>query len=108
MHDLVLTTNRINGRRYPRVDPLPVSEGELVRFTMRNDSVLWHPMHLHGHSVRLQTSAGPGPVKDTVSVPAGGGTATFDFVASNPGRWMFHCHNHYHMDNGMARLVTYP
>jgi FtsP/CotA-like multicopper oxidase with cupredoxin domain len=107
-YDLVLTTNRINGRRYPNVDPFPVSEGELVRFTMRNDSVLWHPMHLHGHSLRVQTTAGPGPVKDTVSVPSAGGTATFDFVASNPGDWMFHCHNHYHMDNGMARLVTYP
>ena len=84
-----------------------VAEGETVRFTMRNDSELWHPMHLHGHSFRVRTASGPGPVKDTVSVPAKGGTATFDFIARNPGAWMFHCHNHYHMDNGMARLVTY-
>jgi FtsP/CotA-like multicopper oxidase with cupredoxin domain len=107
VHDLVITTNRINGRRFSDAEPLPVSDGELVRVTMRNDSDLWHPMHLHGHSFRVRTAAGPGAVKDTLTVAAKGGTGAFDFLARNPGRWMFHCHNHYHMDNGMARLFTY-
>ena len=106
-HDLVLETNRINGKRFQDADPLPVAEGELVRVTMRNDSELWHPMHLHGHSFRVLTDAGPGAVKDTLAVAAQGGSAAFEFIARNPGNWLFHCHNHYHMDKGMARLVTY-
>ncbi len=41
-----------------------------------------------------------------MTVPSGG-TGAFDFLGDNPGEWMFHCHNHYHMANGLARLVSY-
>jgi FtsP/CotA-like multicopper oxidase with cupredoxin domain len=88
-------------------DPLPVSEGEWVRFTMRNTSSKWHPRHLHGHHFQVLAPGGRGPVKDTVTVPAGGGEVTFDFLATNPGRWLFHCHNHHHTEDGMLRLVEY-
>jgi FtsP/CotA-like multicopper oxidase with cupredoxin domain len=64
-------------------------------------------MHLHGHHFQVVTPSGRGPVKDTVSVPSQGGEVTFDFLAGNPGRWLFHCHNHHHMEDGMVRLVEY-
>jgi FtsP/CotA-like multicopper oxidase with cupredoxin domain len=106
-YDLVLSGTQIDGQSYPDADPLPVAEGEWVRFTMRNTSSKWHPMHLHGHHFQVRTSTGRGPVKDTVAVPSRGGEVTFDFLATNPGRWLFHCHNHHHMEDGMLRLVEY-
>ena len=106
-YDLTLSGMEINGQRFPDADPLPVAEGEWVRFTMRNTSAKWHPMHLHGHHFQVLTASGRGPVKDTVAVPARGGEVTFDFLATNPGRWLFHCHNHHHMQQGMLRLVEF-
>jgi FtsP/CotA-like multicopper oxidase with cupredoxin domain len=106
-YDLTLTGTQIGGQSYPDADPLPVTEGEWVRITMRNTSSKWHPMHLHGHHFQVLAPGGRGPVKDTVSVPARGGEVTFDFLAGNPGRWLFHCHNHHHMEDGMLRLVEY-
>ncbi|WP_104525685.1 multicopper oxidase family protein [Blastococcus atacamensis] len=105
--DLTLDGTEISGQSYPDADPLPVVEGERVRLTMRNTGAKWHPMHLHGHHFQVLTTSGRGPVKDTVAVPAHGGEVTFDFLATNPGRWLFHCHNHHHMEDGMVRLVEY-
>ena len=48
-----------------------------------------------------------GAFKDTVIVPPHMGQITFDFVADNPGDWLFHCHNLYHLEAGMARLIRY-
>jgi multicopper oxidase len=107
LHDLTLTGTQIGGQSYPDADPLPVADGEWVRFTMRNTSSKWHPMHLHGHHFQVLAPGGRGPVKDTVAVPARGGEVTFDFLATNPGRWLFHCHNHHHMEDGMLRVVEY-
>lgn len=101
-----MTTNEINGQNFPAADTLDVSAGEWVRVTMRNTSAMWHPMHLHGHHFRVATSAGQGPLKDTMTVSSGA-AASFDFVADNPGKWLFHCHNHFHMDKGMARVVSF-
>jgi len=106
LHDLTLTGSEINGQNYPDAEPLAVAAGEWVRVTMRNDSSMWHPMHLHGHHFRVLAPGGNGPLKDTMTVP-GGEAATFDFLGNNPGEWMFHCHNHYHMANGMAQVVSY-
>jgi FtsP/CotA-like multicopper oxidase with cupredoxin domain len=106
-YDLTLSGTQIGGQSYPEADPLPIAEGEWVRFRMRNTSAKWHPMHLHGHHFQVLTGTGRGPVKDTVVVPSRGGEVTFDFLAANPGRWLFHCHNHHHMEDGMLRLVEY-
>ncbi|WP_309229633.1 MULTISPECIES: multicopper oxidase family protein [unclassified Blastococcus] len=105
--ELELSGTQIGGQSYPDADPLPVAEGEWVRISMRNTSAKWHPMHLHGHHFQVLTPTGRGPVKDTVTVPARGGEVTFDFLATNPGDWLFHCHNHHHMEDGMVRLVRY-
>jgi FtsP/CotA-like multicopper oxidase with cupredoxin domain len=106
-YSLTLSGTEIDGQRFPDADPLPVAEGEWVRVGMRNTGAKWHPMHLHGHHFQVVTPSGRGPVKDTVSVPSQGGEVTFDFLAGNPGRWLFHCHNHHHMEDGMVRLVEY-
>lgn len=92
----------INGQAYPAADPLMINKGERIRFRMSNHSMMLHPMHLHGHFFRVGNA-----LKDTVLVAAHMGRAEFDFVADNPGRWFFHCHNIYHMEAGMAREVRY-
>ena len=90
----------IDGQAYPDAEPLEVNHGEVVRVRMTNHSPMIHPMHLHGHFFRVGNVT-----KDTVLVPPHMGQVTFDFLADNPGRWFFHCHNIYHMEAGMAREV---
>ncbi|HEU4542762.1 MAG TPA: multicopper oxidase family protein [Jiangellaceae bacterium] len=85
---------------------LPVHEGERVRLVLENDTMMWHPMHLHGQPFQVQVAGGGGPVKDTVNV-APMDQVTVDFVADNPGTWMLHCHNVYHAETGMHTLINY-
>ncbi len=92
----------IDGQAYPDADPLAIGEGEYVRVRMVNRSPAIHPMHLHGHFFQVGDA-----VKDTVLVPPHGGQITFDFLADNPGDWLFHCHNVYHLERGMARVFEY-
>jgi FtsP/CotA-like multicopper oxidase with cupredoxin domain len=92
----------INGQAYPNADPINVRRGERVRFRMTNHSMMLHPMHLHGHFFRVGRA-----LKDTVIVPPHMGRIDIDFVADNPGNWLFHCHNLYHMEAGMMREVRY-
>lgn len=96
----------INNQLYPDADPLEVREGEWVRFNLRNRSMMDHPMHLHGHFFQVRNGSGRGPLKDTVTVDSHG-SLSIDFVADNPGDWLFHCHNLYHIEAGMARVVSY-
>ena len=106
--DIDLTAGRgpgvwlINGQRFPNADPLQVNAGEHVRMRMTNRSPVVHPMHLHGHFFRVGDA-----LKDTVMVPGHMGRVTIDFLADNPGDWLFHCHNIYHLEGGMARIVEY-
>ncbi len=92
----------IDGQAYPDADPLQVSVGDHVRIRMINRSPVVHPMHLHGHFFQVGDA-----VKDTVRVPSHMGEVVLDFVADNPGDWLFHCHNIYHLEAGMARVLTY-
>ena len=92
----------INGQTYPNAEPLEIHAGEQVRVRMTNMSMMMHPMHLHGHFFRVGRA-----MKDTVLVPPHMGRVTFDFLADNPGQWLFHCHNLYHMERGMARAFQY-
>ena len=102
------TSWTINGQIYPNADPFVVREGARVQIAMTNRSMMPHPMHLHGHTgiLRWPGIAHPGFVKDTVLLNPMD-TATLEFTADNPGRWLFHCHNLYHMELGMARVVEY-
>lgn len=92
----------IGGQAFPEADPLEIHAGELVRVEMVNHSMMLHPMHLHGHFFQVG-----GALKETVIVPAHMGRVRFDFFADNPGDWLFHCHNLYHLESGMARVFRY-
>ena len=87
--------------------PIEVGFGEVVRITLTNPTPMYHPMHLHGHVFRvLGGDEERAPRKDTFSVRPGS-TRAIEFYANNPGRWLFPCHNLYHMASGMAREVRY-
>ena len=86
--------------------PIPFRLGERVRVTLINDTMMPHPIHLHGHFFELVIGHGANaPRKHTVNVPPGS-KMTFDLTASAAGDWAFHCHNLYHMTAGMMRVVT--
>ena len=97
----------INGRAINQDRLLYIEKGEVVRITFVNESMMHHPMHLHGHFFRVLNPAGDkSPLKHTVDV-APHMTRVIEFYANEPGQWMLHCHNLYHMDSGMARVVRY-
>ena len=106
----------IGGQYFPteyvpdgKADSLRISPGDRVAVEIVNRTSMDHPMHLHGHFFRLLARPGAdahAPLKHTVTV-APGETTRFEFVADNPGRWFFHCHNVYHLETGMARVFEY-
>lgn len=97
----------INGKAIFQDRLLNIKEGDVVRFTFKNETMMHHPMHLHGHFFRVLNQEGDfSPLKHTVDVPPMG-TRTIEFYANEPGQWMLHCHNLYHMESGMARVVRY-
>ncbi|MEO6081456.1 MAG: copper resistance system multicopper oxidase [Steroidobacteraceae bacterium] len=86
--------------------PLAFRVNERVRITLVNDTMMAHPIHLHGHFFELVTdNPGHHPRKHTVNV-APGGKVTFDLTADAPGDWAFHCHLLYHMHAGMFQVVS--
>lgn len=94
---------------YPNADPILFNYGDNVRIHLPNKTPMWHPMHLHGHFFRLLIpGADPrfAPLKHTVSVPPKK-DLSIEFLADNPGKWFFHCHNLYHLEAGMARECIY-
>jgi CopA family copper-resistance protein len=94
-----------DGEKFSEVKaPLPFEKGERVRVTLVNDTMMAHPIHLHGHFFELVTGHGDhSPRKHTVNVLPGG-KVSWDFTAE-PGDWAFHCHLLYHMHAGMMQIV---
>ena len=87
-------------------EPIPFTEGERVRVNLINDTMMSHPIHIHGHFFELVTGHGDhAPRKHTVIVQPGG-KVTWDFTADAVGDWAFHCHLLYHMEAGMMRIVS--
>jgi CopA family copper-resistance protein len=87
-------------------EPFAFTEGERVRVLLVNDTMMAHPIHLHGHFFELVTGQGDhAPRKHTVLVQPGG-TVSFDLTADAVGDWAFHCHMLYHMLAGMMRVVS--
>jgi len=99
----------INGKQYPRTDPLRVRKGDRVRVRLENHSMEAHPMHLHGQSFKVLAVNGARHaqplVKDSVDVDAHMGSVVLEFTAHNPGDWFFHCHKPMHMEGGMITLA---
>ncbi|MEH3048662.1 copper resistance system multicopper oxidase [Sphingomonas adhaesiva] len=85
---------------------IPFRHNERVRVTLINDTMMPHPIHIHGHFFDLVTGAGLNdPRKHTVNVLPGG-KVSFDLTADAIGDWAFHCHMLMHMHTGMMRVVT--
>jgi FtsP/CotA-like multicopper oxidase with cupredoxin domain len=93
----------INGRTFPDSSPLPVVAGERVRLRFVNQTMMFHPMHLHGHTFGLVDG---GARKDTVIVRPMRALEV-DLDADNPGQWALHCHNILHAEAGMMTTLSY-
>lgn len=96
-----------NGKTMAEDALIPVKKGEVLRFELVNDTMMHHPLHLHGHFFRLLNRHGDhSPLKHTLDIPPMG-RATLEFEANEVGDWLFHCHLLYHMMSGMTRIVSY-
>lgn len=96
----------INGVKYENAEPIRLKYGERVRFKFVNQTMMTHPMHLHGMWSILDTGAGTlNPVKHTVSV-APGTTLYMETEVDATGEWIMHCHLPYHAAAGMFRRIV--
>jgi CopA family copper-resistance protein len=94
-----------DGRKFSEAAPIRIRLGERVRFVLINDTMMEHPIHLHGFLFSLENgNTGALPLKHTVNVQPGE-RVSFIFDADTPGHWAFHCHLMYHMETGMFRTV---
>jgi CopA family copper-resistance protein len=89
-------------------DKILIKKGENVRIILYNNSMMRHPMHLHGHDFRLLNGQGEyAPLKNIIDIMPME-RDTIEFAASEPGGdWFFHCHILYHMMSGMGRIFSY-
>ncbi len=96
-----------DGKKYSEApDPIRLALNERVRFVLINDTMMEHPIHLHGLIMQLDNGNGArSPLMHTIVVK-GGEKLSYLVSADNPGNWAFHCHLAYHMDTGMLRVVS--
>ncbi len=98
-----------DGRMYSAVSDVPIrfAWNERVRVKLINNTMMAHPIHLHGMFFELVNGQSPArqPRKNIVIVQPGA-SATFDLTANEAGDWAFHCHLMYHMHGGMMQTVT--
>ncbi|WP_051408472.1 multicopper oxidase family protein [Sediminibacterium sp. C3] len=88
-------------------DKILIKKGEVVRITLYNNSMMRHPMHLHGHDFRILNGQGDyAPLKNVLDIMPME-TDTIEFAANVEGDWFFHCHILYHMMAGMNRVLSY-
>lgn len=95
-----------DGVKFSEVEgPIRFEYGERLRMTLVNDTMMSHPIHLHGMFIELVNGNGAfNPRKHTVIVkPAE--RLSLDITADEPGHWAFHCHMLYHMKAGMMHSV---
>ncbi|MBS1071798.1 copper resistance system multicopper oxidase [Gluconobacter cerinus] len=95
-----------NGRKFSESGPIRLKKGERVRFTLINDTMMEHPIHLHGLWSELENGQGDyRPYKHTI-ISQPGSRMSYLVTADIPGMWAYHCHLLYHMDLGMFRTVV--
>ncbi len=95
-----------DGAKFSSADPIELKLGERVRFILVNDTMMSHPIHLHGLWSELENANGElRPYKHTINVKPGE-RLSYLVSADTPGRWAFHCHLLYHMESGMFRTVV--
>jgi FtsP/CotA-like multicopper oxidase with cupredoxin domain len=96
-----------NGVPLAESDKIKIKGDEVTRITFNNLTMMHHPMHLHGHFFRVINENGEySPLKHTVNVPPMQ-EITIEFYGNEYGDWFFHCHILYHLDSGMARVISY-
>jgi len=97
----------LNGKSMAEAEPIRLKYGERVRLTFTNDTMMAHPMHLHGMFVELENGQPMEklPNKHTVIIQPGK-TYSVLLTANEPGEWSFHCHLLYHMMSGMMTKVV--
>ena len=94
-----------DGKKFSEAEPIMLQRGERVRFVLINDSMMEHPIHLHGLWSELDNGQGEyRPYKHTINVKPGE-KLSYLVTADVPGRWAYHCHLLYHMESGMFREV---
>ncbi len=110
---LTLTGNMLryiwsfDNKTLSEADKILIKKGENVRFVLTNNTMMQHPLHLHGHFFRLINRQGNfAPLKHTFDIPPME-TVTIEFYANEEKDWFFHCHILYHMMAGMARIISY-
>lgn len=95
-----------DGKKYSESEPVRLKLGERVRLTFVNQTMMEHPLHLHGMFMELEHGGeGMPPLKHTVVVKPGEKMSVL-VTADAPGDWAFHCHLQYHMEAGMFRVFS--
>lgn len=96
----------MDNRVLSETDKIPVKKGEILRITLFNNSMMRHPMHLHGYDFRLLNGHGDyAPLKNIIDIMPME-SETIEFLANTEGDWFFHCHILYHMMSGMDRVFA--
>ncbi|SDE34308.1 copper-resistance protein, CopA family [Mucilaginibacter pineti] len=97
----------INNKTVSESDKILIKQGENVRIILYNNTMMRHPMHLHGHYFRVLNGQGDhSPLKNTLDIMPME-RDTIEFRATESGDWFFHCHILYHMMSGMGRIFSY-
>lgn len=96
----------MDNRVLTEADKIPVKKGEVLRITLYNNSMMRHPIHLHGFDFRLINGKGDhAPMKNIIDIMPME-NETIEFLANEEGDWFFHCHILYHMMAGMNRVFA--
>ena len=97
----------LDNKTVKEADRILINKGEVLRVVITNNSMMRHPMHLHGHDFRVLNSQGEySPLKNVIDIMPME-TDTIEFAANQSGNWFFHCHILFHMMAGMGRVFTY-
>ena len=106
----------LNGKSFPATENMVVKQGDRVRVRLINAGYQAHPMHLHGKRMTVVAKDGaplPAPYQADTVLVGSGERYDFEFLADDPGQWMFHCHILHHVGNdtvepgGLMNFVTY-
>ncbi len=95
-----------DGKKFSQADPLHFDHGERLRIVLSNDTMMAHPIHLHGMFGELEAANGEVMVRKHTFIVQPGKQLSYLVTADNPGQWAYHCHLLYHMEAGMFREVV--
>jgi CopA family copper-resistance protein len=95
-----------DGKKFSEAEPVHFDHGERLRIVLTNDTMMAHPIHLHGMFGELETENGEVLVRKHTFVVQPGKQLSYLVTADNPGQWAYHCHLLYHMEAGMFREVV--